>query len=67
MHRRIARVCKCGALVKVERRRVAIDTMLMAALGKVGVIVGGYVNEDVDVCWWHRRWSRMISGCWYNG
>ena len=38
-----------------ERQRVALGTRLRAASSKVDVIVGGCVNGDVDVCWWHRR------------
>ena len=51
----IARICKCGALVKAERQQVALGTMLRAASGKVDVVVGGCVNGDVDVCRWRRR------------
>ena len=40
-----AEVCKCGALVKVERQQVALGTMLRAVSGKVDIVVG-----DVSVC-----------------
>jgi len=55
VHRWIARVCKCGALVKAERQWMAVGTVLRAASGKVDVIVGGCVNEDVSVCQWQGR------------
>ena len=38
-----------------ERWQVALGTMLRAASGKVDVVVGGCVNEDVDVCRWRGR------------
>ncbi len=40
MHRRIARVCKCGALVKVERQQAALGMMLRAASDKVDALMG---------------------------
>ena len=55
MHGRIARVCKCGALVKAERWQVAIGMVLRAALGKVDIVVGGCINGNIGVCQWHRR------------
>ena len=50
-----AEVCKCGALVKAERQWMAIGMVLRAASGKVDVIVGGCVNEDINVCRWCSR------------
>jgi len=55
VHGRIARVCKCGALVKAERQQVAIGMVLRAASGKVDIVVGGCVNGDVNVCQWRGR------------